>query len=441
MKKTYKYHIITFGCQMNKNDSERMETILNNMGLQSVNKPEQADIILLNSCSVRESAESRIYGQTHNFAKLKKDNPDLIIGVTGCMPGRDKDGKLRKKLPWVDLFFPNEDMVHLPQWLSQLNPNLRFDDLGEDYLSLKPNYHSDFQAFVSIKTGCDHFCTYCVVPYARGLAGDRTVKSILEEINNLAQRGYKEVTLLGQITNHYNAPDPENFSKNNPYQESDFAKLLWEVNQVSGFERLTWVAAHPTHMTAEVIAALNLPKQINYLHLPIQSGNSGILHKMNRRHDREFYLDLIKKIRAKRPGIAIATDIIVGFCGETEEQFQDTVSLYKECDFDISYHAQYSTRSGTVAAKQFEDDVPKEEKRRRWQVLQDLMEEITYRKNQAYVGKKVSVLVEKCKAGWCFGNSSEMKLVKFKGSEALIGTIVELEVYKADTWLLWGRVI
>jgi len=426
---------------MNKNDSERLETILNNMGLQSTNKPEQASVILLNSCSVRESAESRVYGQTHNLAKLKKHNPDLIIGVTGCMPGRDKDGKLRKKLPWVDLFFPNEEMIHLPQWLSELNPDLRPTDLAEDYLSLRPNYHSAWQAFVSIKTGCDLFCTYCVVPYARGVAGDRAVKSILAEVNDLAKRGYKEVTLLGQITNHYQAPDPESFSKDNPYKKSDFAKLLWEVNQISGFERLGWVAAHPIYMTDEVIDALTLPKQINYLHLPIQSGNNEILQKMNRRHDREFYLALIKKIRAKRPCIAIATDIIVGFCGETEAQFQDTLSLYKECDFDIAYPAQYSTRSGTVAAKQFMDDVPRAEKRRRWQVLQDLMEEVTWCKNQAYIGKKVSVLVDKYKDGWCFGNSSEMKLVKFKGEEALIGIIVELEVCKADTWLLWGRML
>lgn len=435
------YHLMTFGCQMNKNDSERLESILLHMGMTATNEPEAADVVLLNSCSVREAAENRIFGQVANLRKLKEQNPNLIIGVTGCMPGRDRGGEIRRKMPEVDLFFPTKDMVHLPQWLSSLNPSLRpMDDLPADYLSLRPTYQQTFQSFVTIQTGCNHFCTYCVVPYSRGLEINRPLKDILDEIRDLAAHGCLEVTLLGQIVNHYIAPDPVHFSSGNPYRKNDFARLLWEINQISGIERIHWTAPHPLYMDDETIDALNLSKQVNYLHLPVQSGNNDILARMNRRHSREFYLETVGKIRAKKSDIALGTDIIVGFCGETDQQFDDTVDLYRACDFDISYHAQYSTRSGTLAPKIYKDDVSKEEKKRRWQILQDLMEETTYRKNQAYLGKTVSVLVDHCEQGWNVGNTHEMKRARFKSGSSLIGKIVSVEVFKADTWILWCRV-
>ncbi|MBU2541966.1 tRNA (N6-isopentenyl adenosine(37)-C2)-methylthiotransferase MiaB [Patescibacteria group bacterium] len=448
-KKNYKFHIITFGCQMNKNDSERMESILLNMGLELTDKPEEADVILLNSCSVRETAEARVFGYAKNLAELKKDKPHLIIGVTGCMPGRDKDGKMRKKMPNVDLYFPTEEMINLPKWLGELNPDLcAMDNLETDYLNLHPNYKSNFQAFVTIQTGCNHFCTYCVVPFARGTEGNRSLKSILEEVKNLDQRKYKEITLLGQIVNHYIAPHPsggqtdsENFSKNNPYKKNDFAKLLWEINQFENIKRVHFTAPHLIYMDEEMIDALTLPNQVNYIHLPVQSGSNEMLRKMNRRHDRDFYIDVIKKIRDKKPDIAIGTDIIVGFCGETEQDFSDTVDLYKQCDFDISYHAQYSVRSGTVASKSFKDDVEKSEKKRRWHILQDLMEKITFEKNQKFIGQTISVLVDNFVKGRCLGNSKEMKLVSFSGDESLVGQIVNVKIDKADTWILWGGVV
>lgn len=439
-QRQYTYHLLTFGCQMNKNDSERMESILRGMGLTATPEPREADVILLNSCSVREAAENRIFGQAVNFSALKKERPGLIVGVTGCMPGRDRDGVLRRKLKDIDLFFPIKDMIHLPHWLASLNPALRpMDDLPADYLALRPTLNKTFQAFVTIQTGCNHFCTYCVVPYSRGLEVNRPLKAILEEIHDLAGRGCVEVTLLGQIVNHYIAPDPEYFAKTNPYQKNDFAKLLWEVNQISGIERIHWTAPHPLYMDDEAIDALALPKQVNYIHLPVQSGNSEVLARMNRRHTREDYLRVIRNIRSKRPGIAIGTDIIVGFCGETPEQFADTVSLYQECDFDISYHAQYSTRSGTLATKIYADDVPKEEKKRRWQTLQELMEERTYAKNQAYIGRPVSFLVDSFENGWCAGNTGEMKRARCKGDAAQVGQIVRAEVLRAETWMLWCR--
>lgn len=425
---------------MNKNDSERLSSVLEHMGLRSVAEPEEADVILLNSCSVRESAESRIYGLVGNFLKWKERNPELIVGVTGCMPGRDKDGTMRRRLDGVDLFFPTKDMTQLPTRLAELNPNLRsMEDLDEDYLRLRPTYQKTFQAYVTIQTGCNHFCTYCVVPYARGLEVNRPAKDILDEIQDLAGHGCVEVTLLGQIVNHYIAPDPEYFSSDNPFRKNDFARLLWEIDHISGIERIHWTAPHPLYIDDELLVALRLSKQVNYIHLPVQSGNNEILKRMNRRHTREYYIETIRRIRAARPGIAIGTDIIVGFCGETEAQFEDTVQLYQECDFDISYHAQYSTRSGTLATKIYTDDVPKEEKKRRWGILQELMEATTYRKNQAYVGQTISVLIDEYHHGWCLGNSGEMKRVKLKGNEDMVGTIQIGTVFKVDTWLLWAK--
>ncbi len=435
------YFITTLGCQMNKNDSERIETMLRGMGMDLAETEESADVIVINTCSVRQTAEDRVYGFGRNFVELKKKNPGLIVCVTGCMPGRDKDSRLRSKLVGVDLYFPTKDMVYLPQWLSELNPDLRpMADLEKDYLSLKPTYQKKFQAFVTIQTGCNHFCTYCVVPFSRGLEVNRSLQTILTEVRDLAVGGCLEITLLGQIVNHYQAPDPEHFSLGNSYQKNDFAKLLWEINAILGIQRIHWTAPHPLYMNDELIDALTiLPKQVNYLHLPVQSGNNEVLNRMNRRHTREFYLDIITKIKARKPNIAIGTDIIVGFSGETDEQFADTMSLFAACDFDISYHAKYSPRSGTVADKVFPDTVTMERKKERWWKLQVLMEETVLRKNQSYVGKTISVLIDDAKNGWCMGNSPEMKRVQCMGGEELVGTIQSVVIERAEEWILWGQ--
>ncbi|MFA5937249.1 MAG: tRNA (N6-isopentenyl adenosine(37)-C2)-methylthiotransferase MiaB [Candidatus Paceibacterota bacterium] len=440
--KQYSYYITTFGCQMNKNDSERLASVLSGMGLSPANAPDDADVILLNSCSVRESAENRIFGYVKNFAALKRRNPELIIAVTGCMPGRDKHHTMRKKMPEADLYFPTKEMIFLPERLASLNPNLRpMTDMPADYLSLRPALNRTFQSFVTIQTGCNHFCTYCVVPYARGLENNRPVRDILAEVRGLAARGCVEVTLLGQIVNHYIAPDPDAFAPDNPYRNNDFAKLLWEINAIPGIRRIHWTAPHPLYMDDEAIDALTLPHQVNYLHLPMQSGNDAVLARMNRRHTADFYRGIIRKIRAKKPDIAIGTDIIVGFSGETDEQFDDTMRLYRDCDFDISYHARYSERSGTLAAGLYPDTVGIEEKKRRWQAVQDVMEERTFVKNQAFTGKRVSILVDAYENGWCIGNTNEMKRARFKGEQSLVGRIVPTEVFRAETWMLWSSAL
>jgi len=285
-------------------------------------------------------------------------------------------------------------------------------------------------------TGCNNFCSYCAVPYVRGREVSRSVGEVLDEVKNLAKNGCLEIMFLGQNVNAYRPVDTKNFSKKNPYKHP-FAALLWEVNQIFGIRRIFFTAPHPRDMTDEVIDALTLPKMVNYLHLPLQAGDDKVLKRMNRSYTAADYLKLVAKINKKKPGIALGTDIIVGFPGETKKQFENTVKLYKKADFDIAYLAIYSPREGTAAAK-FEDDVPRVEKKRRRDVLQNLMEKIVLEKNQKYVGKKVSVLVDEYKNGKCIGNSREMKRVRFSGKKNMIGKIFEVKVKKSFEWILEG---
>jgi tRNA-2-methylthio-N6-dimethylallyladenosine synthase len=455
------YHLITFGCQMNKSDSERMDALFLRMGFLSTDDRNEADLILINTCSVRQSAEDRVFGLMRQVALLKEKNPNLLIGITGCMPGRDRTGVLRKKFPHVDFFFPISDLPQLPRWIGELHPEwVNSTDFSDDYLKIHPLPQGRKQVFVTIQTGCNKFCTYCVVPFSRGFEKNRPVQDILHEIHSLAADGCVEVTLLGQTVNSYRAPDPEHFSSTNPYQDH-FAALLWEINQISGILRLHFTAPHPLHMSDETVDAMTLPTHVNFLHIPVQSGDNEVLRRMNRRYTREQFMEIIAYVRAKIPTIAIGTDIIVGFCGETEEQFEQTVDLYRHVRFDISYTAIYSPRTGTAAYRAFKDDVSREEKRRRWNVLQELMEQIVLENNQAYIGKKVSVLVERhepskitdelltmpgnireklmSQPGTCIGNSREMKMVQFPGGKEFVGKVVDVLVEEAKEWVLRGR--
>ncbi len=442
------YHIITYGCQMNKNDSERLERVFITMGMNRTETVKDADVIMINTCSVRQSAEDRIFGHTKNLAKLKTLRPNLVIGVTGCMPGRDRNGVLKKKLIHADLFFPIEDMVKLPVWLAELNPEFANSGILEtDYLQMNPVRRTQRQNFVTIQTGCNKFCTYCVVPFSRGYERNRTVEDILKEAREVVSNGCIEITLLGQTVNSFSATDPEQFSRTNPYK-NHFAALLYELNHIPHLKRIHFTAPHPLHMNDEVISALTLPLHINFLHLPVQSGDNDILRKMNRRYSREYYIETIKKIRERIPNIAIGTDIIVGFCGETDAQFEHTVDMYTQCDFDISYTAMYSPRSGTVGYRAFYDDVSRSEKKRRWNILQQIMEETVLRKNQLFVGKTVSVLADDFKPvvgetrrGWVMGNSREMKRVRFPGIQEDVGNIFDIAIERSLMWILYGKKI
>jgi tRNA-2-methylthio-N6-dimethylallyladenosine synthase len=435
-----KFHLVTYGCQMNKNDSERISGLLGGLGFSATDHEEEADLILLNTCSVRQTAEDRVYGKMRDYARLKEKRPGVIVAVTGCMAGRDKKGEFRAKMDPVDLYFPTPQMVNLPRWIAELRPDLvNSADVAEDYLKLHPSRAPSAQAFVTIQTGCNKFCTYCVVPYARGMERNRPAADILAEVRELAAHGVVEVTLLGQTVNSYRATDPSTFSVANPYKDH-FAALLWEINEVPGIARIHWTAPHPNSMTDEVIDALTLPHQVNYLHLPVQAGSDAVLFRMNRKYTRDQFLRVVERVYARRPGIALGTDIIVGFPGETAEQFDETVSLYRACDFDISYTAQYSPRSGTLGVKLYADDVAREEKRRRWDVLQETMEEIALRKNKTFVGKEVSVMVDRFVDGQALGNTSEMKLATFPAADAsVVGRIVPMKVAMAQTWQLLGK--
>jgi tRNA-2-methylthio-N6-dimethylallyladenosine synthase len=435
----FTYHIVTFGCQMNTSDSERVATIIEKMGFVWIEDVKKADFILINTCSVRQKAEDKVFGYVHNYQKLKKDNPRLIIGVMGCMPGRYKRRRLKDTRPNAELFFPTEEMTELPKQLAAYFPELiNTDNEKEDYLKLQPKYQSTSQAFIPIMTGCNNMCSYCVVPYSRGKQKSRSVEDILKEIQKIADQGCKEVTLLGQNVNSYNATK-EDFSAQNPFKDY-FAALLWEVNQISGIERIHFTAPHPHDMTEEVIDAMMLPKHVRYLHLPVQSGSNTILEKMRRDYTQEEYKELVQKIRTKIPDIALGTDIIVGFCGETKKDFLQTLDMYQACNFDISYTAIYSPRSGTLAMK-WEDDISYEEKKERFEILQDMMRKKTLKKNQIYVGKKVDVLVDDYRLGMCKGNSQHYKRVVFKGSKEMKGKIVKVVVNKALEWILEGDIV
>lgn len=440
------YSLTTFGCQMNKSDSERLRTILNRAGLRETVDEHTADLHVYNTCSVRQKSEDRMYGLQVKFEEWKRQKPSTLIAVTGCMPGRDKEGHLRERLPSVDFFFPTEEMIMLPRWISEINTDLidsrsAADSEYEHYLKIQPLYQNVFQSFIPISNGCNKFCTYCVVPYSRGRQKDRSLFDVVVEAQKLAENGCKEITLLGQTVNLYRPADYGNFSSHNPYPFSvnAFPALLWELNQIQGLERIHFTAPHPQYMDDALLEALTLPKQVNYLHLPVQSGSNAVLSKMNRPYTAEYYCERIARLKQKMPSIAIGTDIIVGFCGETEYDFQKTVDLYQFCQFDIAYLAMYSMRSGTVAYRSYIDDVPAVDKKRRWLELQKIMEGIVLEKNQLYIGKTVSVLVDDWEKGYCSGNSREMKRVRYKSACDERGTIVKVYIERALEWMLYGR--
>ncbi len=423
-----KYHIITFGCQMNKADSERVAAVLTCAGYSFTAESTKADIIVINACSVRQTAIDRIWGMIKNYQD-KREAGKLKTILTGCLLPQDKE-KLETKFDFV---FNIKNLSELEDYLGIKNEST------EDYLDFVPQYSNAYQASIPIMTGCNNFCSYCAVPYARGREVSRSVKSILSEIKALVKNGYHDVTLLGQNVNSFLPMDKKSFSRANPFTQP-FAKLLWEINQIDGIERIWFMSAHPKDMCDDVIQALGLPKMLNYLHLAMQSGDNTVLKRMNRQYTIAQYKKIIKQVRTVRPNIALGTDIIVGFPGETKEQFENTLKAYKELDFDISFHSKYSPRKGTVSAT-FVDDVSREEKVQRWQKIQALMEKQTLRKNKTYKNQTVSVLVDKFYKGYNEGNSREMKRVRFKSPKSYLGKIVEVKINKPMAWMLEGDLI
>jgi len=422
---------------MNKSDSERIAAILERAGWQTAASADQADLVVLNTCSVRQSAEDRAYGHIAKWRRYRQRNPSFIGVVTGCVPAKEGD-KLAKRFPAVDIFLNIQDIEKLPELVAEKRQTAfaagtEYTDQNINYLQAVPHHQSNFQAYVPISIGCNNFCTYCVVPHARGREKSRGSAEILRECQELAAKNYKEITLLGQNVNSYGQDDPA---------EIDFPTLLQQVADISGDFWIRFITSHPKDMSDKLIKVIadNQPKVTPYVHLAVQSGSNKILAAMNRKYTKGDYLRLIGKIRQAVPKVAISTDIIVGFPGETAADFRETVNLFKRARFNMAYISQYSPRPGTAAAE-MEDDVSRAEKRQRDKELTAVLEEIALEENQRDVGKMVKVLIENKKGSRYIGRTPQGKVVKVRGRGLTVGQLVEVQVEEALAWGLEGRAL
>lgn len=436
-----KYHIIVFGCQMSEHDSELLAGQLEELGYQRTDQQGDADIILLVTCCVRETAENKVWGLLGRLRKLKQEKPHLIIGVCGCLPQqKDMGQNIKKRFPHVDLIFGTHNVHELPRLLQQLQQSMDTvleiwaseDELVENVpVSRAPG----LKAWVTIMYGCNNFCTYCIVPYVRGRERSRKPENIVAEIEELVSNGYRDITLLGQNVNSYG----KDF--NPPF---DFADLLKQLNQINGLDRLRYTTSHPRDFTDKLIDVIaNSDKVCENFHLPIQAGSNRILHKMNRGYTREQYLSLINKIRSKVPNAAITTDIMVGFPGETEEDFADTLDIVRTVRYDSAFTFVYNIRKGTPAAK-MPDQVPDEVKTRRIQQLIELQNSISLEINQSLVHTEQEVLVEgptKNDPSRLAGRTRTNKLVVFDGPMDLVGKLVAVKITAGHLTHLDGKLV
>lgn len=455
-----KYFIKTYGCQFNYSDSERTSAVLETVGFQPTEQEENADFIIFNTCSIRQKAEDRVYGMMPRMEELKQRNKRLKVAITGCMVRKSSTRKtiepdpLLKNLDMLDLTFRIEDVAALPNFLKEVDPEISLRDAPDEfdvgtlknYFSIHPKYASKFQTFVPIARGCDKFCAFCIVPFTRGREKSRDMDEILAECEKLVDNGCKEITLLGQNVDSYGLSyldrEEKRFAPLALGEKIYFTRLLEELDalKVKGLKRVRWTSPHPKDLTDDVIEAVaRLKTQMPYIHLPVQAGSNAMLRRMNRPYTRERYLELIKKIRDAMPDCAISTDIIVGFCGETEEMFEETYCLFEEVRWDMAYLAQYSMRKFTAAYRVMKDDVPKAEKERRWHRLNEILTRISLEKHRAFVGKTVEVLVERCDNGVCEGRSEHFKRTQFNGTPDLIGQIVSVKVTEGYEWHMTGK--
>lgn len=436
-----KYYIDTWGCQMNEEDSEKISGLLKGIGYERTDIREQSDIIIFNTCCVRENAELKVFGHLGALKALKRKNPDLIIVITGCMMQQSgMPDKVMKKFPYVDIIAGSYNSYKLPEYIERVktegNSIIEIWDKEKDIVEGLPvDRKSDVKAFVTIMYGCNNFCSYCIVPYVRGRERSREPENIINEIKDLVSKGYKEITLLGQNVNSYGKGlEPE----------IDFAELLRRVNKVEGLERIRFMTSHPKDVSQELINAIaECDKVCEHGHFALQSGSSRILEKMNRRYTREDYLELVKKLRTAMPDIAISTDIIVGFPGETEEDFKETLSIVEKVEFDSAFTFIYSQREGTPAATH-EEQVPEEIKHERFNRLVKVVNDCMAKKNKEYQDKIVEVLVEgpsKNDDTKLMGRTRTGKLVNFDGDISYVGKIVNIKITKAQSFSLVGDII
>ena len=426
---------------MNERDTETIRGLLQQEGYGFTDHPEDADLILYNTCCVRENPERKVYGQVGQLQELKAKKPELIIGICGCMPQQQEELPiLLERLPHVDLFFGTHNIHRLPELLHRIYATGErvveiLDDGGEPVERLPALRNNDFKAFVTIMHGCNNFCSSCIVPYVRGRERSRTPEAILEEIRSLADRGVKEVTLLGQNVNSYGK---------DLKLDVDFADLLELINEVPGIRRIRFTTSHPKDISDKLIRQLGrLEKVCEHLHLPVQAGSNNVLKAMNRRYTREYYLEIVEKVRQEVPGISLTTDIMVGFPGESDADFADTLSLVEKAKFDSAFTFIYSPRKGTPATE-MPDQVPEEVKKERIYQLIELQNKVSLELNQALVGTQVEVLVEgvsKSDSQMLTGKTRTAKTVVFPGNQGLIGELVKVKITEAQTWSVVGELI
>lgn len=439
--KLLKYYIETWGCQMNEEDSEKLSGMLKRIGYTRTENKEEAGIILFNTCCVRENAENKVFGNLGALKKLKKKNPDLIIGICGCMMQQEgMADRILKKFPYVNIVFGTHNAYKFPEYLNRVRTEgvqikEIFNKETDIVEGLPIDRESSVKAFVTIMYGCNNFCTYCIVPYVRGRERSRKPEDILKEIRELVAQGYKEITLLGQNVNSYGKGLEE---------DVDFAKLLRMINEIEGLERVRFMTSHPKDLTVDVIMAIKeCDKLCEQIHLPVQSGSNSILKKMNRHYTREYYLDLVKKIKEEIPGVTLTTDIIVGFPGETEEDFQETLELVKEVGYSSAFTFIYSRRNNTPADMML-NQVSEEDKHHRFNRLVAAVNERVIAQNKAEEGNILEVLVEgnsKNDAEKLTGRTRTGRLVNFTGEGINAGDIVNVKITRAQNFSLIGEVI
>lgn len=418
-----KYFIQIYGCQMNYSDAERVSGVLEKFGYEKTSEESEADLVVFVACAVRESAVNRLYGNGKKFKRYRLHNPDFKAVLTGCVVKKDWE-KLKK------LF----DVIIDIKTINELPAKLGLKESGEekelDYFQITPAIENPFTAYVPIMTGCNNFCSYCIVPYTRGREYSRPTQDVLDEISGLVHQGCKEIILLGQNVNSYQ-----------PDEETNFPALLEKVNGIEGDFWIRFLTSHPKDMSARLIETVkDSPKGTDHIHLALQSGNNEILEKMNRKYTKEHFLELTETIRKNIPDVMLTTDIIVGFPGETEEQFQETAELMRIAKFDIAYINKYSPRSGTVSFE-MPDDVSWEEKKRREDTLNDVLRETALENNKRYIGRTVEVLIEKEDEKYYFGKTRSFKDIKIKRTEtdkSAVGKFTKVKVTRVTPWALEG---
>ena len=453
--KNQKYIVLTMGCQLNENDSEKISGMLKEAGFIKTDKVEEAAIIVFNTCCVRENAEERLLGKLGEVKKYKEEK-GTIIAIGGCMmQEKNMVQKIKESYKYVDILFGPHTLENFPKDVYEaLVEKKKIEDIidvdGDIFEGIPVERNDKIKASVSIMNGCNNFCTYCIVPYVRGRERSRLPQDIVNEVINIAKEGYKEVTLLGQNVNSYLVSERQK-DKNLMYEVdvndkkmnvNSFATLLIALNEIDGIERIRFISPHPKDFTDDVIDAINrCDKVCKLIHLPLQSGSTEVLKKMNRKYTKEQYLDLVYKIKSKIPDVKFSTDIIVGFPGETEEDFKDTLDVVSKVRYEQVFMFIYSRRIGTVADK-MEDQIDENVKHERFDRLKKLYEEICEENNKKYLGKEEYILVEGCSKtneNMLTGRTYSNKVVNFEGPKNLIGNMVKVKIVSEHIWYLKGK--